>query len=190
MKNNRGITLVELIISISLISIVILFLFRLLVDVRYNKNKVDYARDNQQSRAMIMKSVQDDLLTNKLIRLSAEGSTSSKLKITFTFNLENNENIKSILIVTNKSVSYTNISEQTEKWTLPDSLENAYYQTKNILYKRNFDENSDYFSIWFRIPLIVKKDSENTIDDLEFFYIGKTNDINFNNFPSTGWLND
>ena len=45
--DNKGITLVELIVSIALISIVIMFLFRLLVDVRYSDNTTDYNRDNQ-----------------------------------------------------------------------------------------------------------------------------------------------
>ena len=48
-KNNKGITLVELIVSIALISIVIMFLFRLLVDVRYNENNMDFNRKNQQT---------------------------------------------------------------------------------------------------------------------------------------------
>ena len=85
MKNNRGITLVELIISISLISIVILFLFQLLVDVRYSDNRIDYARNNQQTRAVILKTIQDDFLDYGLIGLSDDGSTDEQLIITFKY---------------------------------------------------------------------------------------------------------
>ena len=55
--NNKGITLTELIISIALISIVILFLFRLLVDVRHVNNDTDFDRENQQTRAIILKTI-------------------------------------------------------------------------------------------------------------------------------------
>ena len=67
--DNKGITLVELIVSIALISIVIMFLFRLLVDVRYSDNTTDYNRDNQQKRATIIKYIQTDFLERKLIGL-------------------------------------------------------------------------------------------------------------------------
>ena len=74
--NQKGITLVELIISMALISIVIMFLFRLLVDVRYGENNTDFNRVNQQTRAVILKRVQQDFLDRKLIKIKDSSSES------------------------------------------------------------------------------------------------------------------
>lgn len=184
---NRGITLVELIISISLISIVVLFLFSLLVDVRYGNNKVDYSRDNQQKRALIIKRVQDDFLDYGLIGLNDTGSTSTILKINFTFGSSKT----GILTVTSDSVTYKDADGQTEKWLLEKEKENMKYNVRCVQYaKTGFNLEGEFFSIWFKIPLVVKTNSKNVIDDLEFSYIGKKNSVNDASFVNGLYLGD
>lgn len=173
MKNNRGITLVELIISISLISIVILFLFQLLVDVRYSDNRIDYARNNQQTRAVILKTIQDDFLDYGLIGLSDDGSTDEQLIITFKYP----DNKTGVLTVENTSVIYVKANGETEKWTLEPKNSYMKYNIRCVSYKNTYETDGEFFSIWLRIPLDVKKESKNVIDDLELFYIGKKSDV-------------
>lgn len=175
---NKGITLVELIISISLISIVIVFLFTLLVDVKANDNRIDYARDNQQNRAIIIKRVQDDFLDYGLIGLNTEGSTKSVLKINFKFQSDK----ESTLMVEEKAITYTSVNEEQEKWKLANEI--AKYNIHCVKYEAKFLSNNDYFTIWFRIPLSVKEESKNVIDDLEFFYLGKRFEKDDENFPT------
>lgn len=174
-------TLVELIISISLISIVVMFLFRLFVDVRYNDQKVDYERGNQQTRAIIIKMVQDDFLNEGLVGLNSTGSSASQLIVNFTFASGSHGQLK----VDNKSVIYQNANGEIEKWILDST---GQYNVRCVTYnKMGFEDNKgDFFAISFRIPLILKTESPNAIDDLEFSYLGKKTDIaNPNVFPNS-----
>lgn len=184
---NRGITLVELIISVSLISIVVLFLFSLLVDVRYSDNKVDYSRDNQQKRAIIIKRVQDDFLDYGLIGLNDTGSTTTKLIINFTFGSSKT----GILTITSDSVTYKDANGETEKWPLEKETESMKYNVRCVQYtKTGFDLEGEFFSIWFKIPLDVKANSKNAVDDLEFSYIGKKSGVSNTSFVNGLYLGE
>ena len=55
--NNKGLTLVELIISIVLVVVVMLFMYKLLSDVNNEKNDDSYAQENRVIRAEIIKKV-------------------------------------------------------------------------------------------------------------------------------------
>ena len=59
MLNKKGMTLLEIVISIALISVVMLFLFSLLNDIQYESKHSSYAKDFLVSRATIIKDVED-----------------------------------------------------------------------------------------------------------------------------------
>lgn len=184
--NNKGITLVELIISIGLISIVIMFLFRLLVDVRYSENNTDYNRSNQQTRAIILKNIQEDFLERKLNGLVDENSTNQELILKFSYA----DDTTGILTVSSDSITYTNDSG-TEKWLLEKENENTKLDVNCVsystsLFKTGLDTEGEYFYVRFTIPVVVNSKKKNYIDDLEFFYLGEKKDIENidNSFPN------
>lgn len=191
--NKKGITLIELIISISLISIVLIFLFSLLVDARNNDNQIDYDRKNQQTRAIIIKRVQDDFLNEDYRLISITNSESSLNKITFGFMSENGTKT-TILTIGENTITYKDLAGNTEKWKLGN--ESSSFSTcieyinpgeldKNF---ENSKTNSEFLAFKIRIPLTIKGKSENNvIDDLEFFYIGETNG-GIGDFPDTSNL--
>ena len=57
LKNKKGITIIELIVSISLISMVMMFMYRLLADVTFQKEDDFIATVNQEQRIEIMNTV-------------------------------------------------------------------------------------------------------------------------------------
>ncbi len=59
--NKKGITLVEIIISIALISIVLIFLFNLLVDVKDMNDEASINSDYLINKALILKNIEEDL---------------------------------------------------------------------------------------------------------------------------------
>lgn len=59
--NKKGITLVEIIISIALISIVLIFLFSLLVDVKDMNDEASINSDYLINKALMLKNIEEDL---------------------------------------------------------------------------------------------------------------------------------
>lgn len=176
--NNKGITLVELIVSIALISIVIMFLFRLLVDVRYSDSSIDYNRANQQKRAIILKTLQEDFLENKLIGLQdVTIPNTEELILNFTYA----DYTTGKLIVQSDSITYSFDNREVEKWTLEKENESTKFDIHCVKYSSGgFSEQenaSPFFYIKFTIPVVTNLKSNNYIDDLEFFYLGKKQDI-------------
>lgn len=183
--NNKGITLVELIVSIALISIVIMFLFRLLVDVRYSENNTDYNRENQQTRAIIIKTVETDFLERKLIGLDDSSSTENTFEVKFSYA----DGTTGILRAVSDSVTYTN-SAGTEKWRIEKETESTQLNIRCVSYQTSLFKTSDgeFFYVSFTIPVSVNQKKKNYIDDLEFFYLGEKKDLNPNAFPNSSSL--
>ena len=75
MLNNKGMSLVEVIISIALISVVLVFMIKLLIDVNNTQTNNDYAKDNQTIRTEILRAIHNDLNTKTL--RSVDGSSST-----------------------------------------------------------------------------------------------------------------
>lgn len=59
--NKKGMTLVEIIISIALISIVLIFLFSLLVDVKDMNDEASINSDYLINKALMLKNIEEDL---------------------------------------------------------------------------------------------------------------------------------
>ena len=60
--DNKGISIIELIISISLISVVMLFLYNLLSNVTFEKDDDYFASLNQANRIEIISTIEDNLM--------------------------------------------------------------------------------------------------------------------------------
>ena len=132
--NKKGMTLVEVIISVGLIAIVMLFLFSLLIDIEYENKHASYLKENQVNRATIIKTVQEDLLNNKLndVSISTNANTSS---INFIF-----ENFVSTMVVNKDSITYGN-----ETWPIEtNGNDEAYYDFENIKISKSSADNCSY----------------------------------------------
>jgi len=71
MKNNKGMTIVEIIVSISLISIILVFLLNLLITVKNYSDKTQSASELLINQAIITREIENDFLNYKLIGVSA-----------------------------------------------------------------------------------------------------------------------
>lgn len=178
--NKRGITLVEFIVSLALVSIVMIFLFNLLLDVQYNAKHGDFAKDNQMNRASILRTVMDDFNNLGLIGLRDESTSSSQLKLVFLYQSGDEKN----LIVEEKKISYGD-----EVWSMKSNNSTTKYQTNCIPFHYTSKNNtctgencSDYFSFHLRIPVVMQHQKDNQMDDLDFFYIGRNEDVLENAF--------
>lgn len=204
--NKKGMTLVEVIISVGLISVVMLFLFNLLLDMQYENSHASYLKENQVNRATIIKTVEEDLMNNTLNNVRIERNASNSI-IRFDFTT----------FVTELTVMKDRISYEGETWLLEtNGNADAYYDFENVKvnperdiescsYNLNVDSDGDgvcnyncdtnnngildeserstvnetfkscsSFKYYKVIVPAITGTEDNIIDDLEFFYIGRT----------------
>ena len=56
--NNKGLTITELLVSVALVSVVMLFLYRMLADVTFQKDNDFFASNNQEQRIEIIDKIE------------------------------------------------------------------------------------------------------------------------------------
>ena len=172
MLNKRGMTLVELLLSLSLVSIVVLLMYNLILRINQMRDNAGFAINNQTNRLEIIKTIENDLIdhrpvdvikeNNKIIFEYANGFIST---IEF-FNEDNrdyivyipyaDENYKSKWLMKNASINYEGI--------IACSSGNAFKLTIMILTPEEFN-NKIY---------------NNSLDDIEISYVFN-HDLDFDN---------
>ena len=170
--NNKGSTLLELIISIALISVILVFMVRLLVDLNDSETNNKYAKKNQVIRAEILRTIENDLQTKTLIDIR-DNSTTSNLIVTFKFE----DNKESSINVLKDKLTYKNTDGKTRTWTLKE----GYFDITQVPVDFNQDEN--IYSLIIYIPVYTTnefntKNNNNLLDDILVSYIGRTEDLN------------
>lgn len=170
--NNKGSTLLELIISIALISVILVFMVRLLVDLNDSETNNKYAKKNQVIRAEILRTIENDL-QNKIITNIRDNSTTSNLIITFKFDGNKESNIN----VLKDKLTYKNTDGKTRTWTLKE----GYFDITQSPVDFNQDEN--IYSLIIDIQVYTTnefntKNNNNLLDDILVSYIGRTKDLN------------
>ena len=186
--NNKGMSLMELLVSIVLISIVLTFLFQLLTDLKNETTNNDFAYNNQINRAEIIKTIKSDLEKNSLIGIS--DNTADNIKISFHY-----LNGKTSILSTKKEnyknelgeddirylISYTNVLGEKTSWTIKGGdIGNCY---DFVFYKDSLTNNYHFkLNIYVYNNPYHEKNSEkinNPVDDIEITYAN--NSINLSN---------
>ena len=185
--NKKGFTLIELMVSIALISIVMIFLFQLLNDLSYNANYPKYARTNQVNRAEIIKNIQAELLDNPIVRKPELHVESDNAYIIFDFasgELSRSRlTVKSDLISFddkfsfkmdsgNEGASYDYNHIKIEMF--PETDSQKCQNSKNAL-GTNIKKCMKYVYYIIKIPVSTYEEATN-IDDIEIFLIEQSPD--------------
>lgn len=161
--NKKGFTMTELIVSIAIIAVVMIFLVNLLVDIRYDKKNELYDTKNQINRAEIIKTIQNDLDGKVITGITDTGSSSNNLVVNITTN--DNDNSNHIIKADSNHISYTS-NNKTTKWSLEKNNDETYIKTSDVelkVIKCNKTDNSNLTCdtndkiIIINIPIIVDK---------------------------------
>lgn len=108
--NKKGVTLVELVVSISLISIVLVFLLRLLIQLREMDDKSLKMLEYQEKTSLIIKYVQDEI----------KDYNDCTFKLSNSLTIEcSNEDVNMIISKSSNIISIKNDAE-TKKYIFPD----------------------------------------------------------------------
>ena len=184
--NKKGFTMVELLVSIALIAIVMVFLVRLLVDVRYDGVNEQYDTKDQINRAEIIKTIERDFMDEAITSINDSGSTASNLKINISTISGKDATIE---INQEDSFIYT-FNGNRKKWSLKNKENNSethYKKTKIVLEVIKGVGSNDYLLI-LDIPLLVDESmakysedhkevlNDNTMDNIRLtFYANEEN---------------
>jgi len=158
--NKKGLTILEVLISLSIVSIVILLLIKVMFSLDNINNDKSYASSDEIKRTEIIKNIESDFLELKLNGISInEGEYTT---ITFKY-LNGNKTLK----VYDDKVIYDDIT-----YTL--SSENATYSKCNAYTYLDLENN--YYLITLNIPVLINNNNTTLNDDLTLTYLGLKND--------------
>lgn len=118
MKNKKGYTLVELIVGLSLLSIIIVFMMSLLVDLKAKENEEGIDTEAQVLQATLSKTINSDINKYGVDNFSSIVSTNENediIKITFKDNTS-----KYITITNDTNISYGSLEETEMIKDLPE----------------------------------------------------------------------
>ena len=155
--NKKGFTMTELIVSIAIIAVVMIFLVNLLVDIRYDKKNELYDTKNQINRAEIIKTIQNDLDGKVITDVTDRESSLKKLVV----NIKTNDNNTHTIQADNNHISYISSSGKKTKWSLEKNNDETYIKTSDVELKvikcPNLTCDSNDKIIIINIPIIVDK---------------------------------
>lgn len=161
MKNKKGVTILELLISISVISIVILLLIKVMFSLTKINNSDTYASSDEIGRTEIIKNIESDFLKLKLNGFTI--SNTNNLTINFTY-----ENETKKLVVEDRTLTYDN-----ETYTL-ESNNATYNLCPTIIFE---DLENDYYLLKVIIPVLIKNENTTENDDIILTYLGLKNEF-------------
>ena len=152
--NKKGVTLVELVVSISLISIVLVFLLRLLIQLREMDDKSLKMLEYQEKTSLIIKYVQDEI----------KDYNDCTFKLSNSLTIEcSNEDVNMELKSDNNKITIKNDAE-TKKYIFPDDA-----KIGEIVTKKAGDNESNN---WYIYKIDVTDDKDN-IYPIEITYYKK-----------------
>ena len=160
--NKRGVTLLELLISISLLSVILLLLVKVMFSLDQINNNKTYASSDEIIRTEIIKKIESDFLNLKLKGISIAKDNTIKI----VFNYESGT--KELKIEKNK------LSYDSQTYTLKSK--NALYDLcPRYLYQELDDQ---YYLISISIPVLIEGVNTTEDDDIILTYIGLKNSEN------------
>lgn len=170
--NNRGVSLIELIISVGLISVVIVFIYNLIADVNTKMTNPDFAIQNQVNRFEIIKAVQNDALQNPI---SSIIKSSGRIVIYFKDGKTSTLAYTYANMFDGDIITYTNRNGLPTKWI----LDKGCYVTRTYS-QISVVGSSSSIGFTIKIPIYTTSalnDSgdNNPLDDLIFIF---ANDLN------------
>lgn len=166
MKKKNGMTMVEILLSVALISLVIVFVFNILIDLRQEETFSKYKSSDQLNRSIITKTIQDDLIAKggltDILSCNRNGLISC-------VELHYADHNVGFIKVAKDYISYESTDSGLEKW----SLEAGEYSS---IFSYCYNESNDHKKYMMRLyyPVNLKGNPlENRMNfDIEILYIG------------------
>lgn len=187
--NNKGVTIVELLVSLALLSVVLMFLYNLLSNVTFEKNTDFIANSNQANRIDIINTIETDLILDNNIEKDKNQTTENRLvlKGTKTYKIiitENtlayyvNNTIQNTWKIKGGKLGKINCENTLGGTTTSDNITECKSDSYNtpIVCTDNVTSLDSIKITECTIPVYTtnvdnSKDNNNTLDDITFSFI-------------------
>ncbi len=170
--NNKGVTIVELLVTVALLSVVLMFLYNLLSSVTFEKDNDYIANSNQANRIDIINTFERDLLLDNDVSIDTTNTNDTILVLNGT----NNTKIYIIKVTDDTLTYYSDYNDDScvpQKWKIKGgTLGIVKCETKG-----GESTSTDVVEITeCTIPVYTNnvnnsKDNNNTLDDITFSFI-------------------
>lgn len=163
MLNKKGMSLIELVIAVALISVVIVFLYSLLSDLNNEITNSNFAINNQINRFEIIKTVQNDALGEDIKDINIDNNNN-------IITIKYESGLTTIINYTETSVTVTDKYSLKTKWEIDDTVCYFGEATESTF-------SSSYFEGYeISLPVYTTNDSNNSsnnnvLDDITFTFI-------------------
>ena len=169
--NNKGLSLLELIISISLVSVVLIFFYNIIGDLNNEITNFEISLNNQDERFEVIKTIQSDFNKNKDFKnpsITITGNSNYK-NIVFkegAFVSTLNISKKTIDGVSREVIMYTSSTKKKTSWVLEKDV---IIGIDDIKISNDYDSGS-----YVHIPIYTannknNKEKNNLIDDIHLY---------------------
>ncbi|MDY4544536.1 MAG: prepilin-type N-terminal cleavage/methylation domain-containing protein [Bacilli bacterium] len=187
--NNKGVTIVELLVSLALLSVVLMLLYNLLSNVTFEKNTDFIANANQANRIDIINTIEHDLLNDndisidesqtKVTRLVLKGTKNYVISITEnTLAYYVNNDIQNTWKIKGGKLGEINCENTLGGTTTSDNVTECKSDSYNtpIVCTDNLNALDSIKITECTIPVYTtnvdnSKENNNTLDDITFSFI-------------------
>ena len=192
--NNKGMTLMELLVSIVLVGIVLTFLFQLLTDLQHETENNNYAYNNQVNRTDAIYTIEKDLQKYTLVGVK-DASTNDNLVIEFHYIAGDGTKTTTLKSDfkeytdefgdTQKTyyLRYTDYNNEKYSWEMKGAILDTCGTFKYFI-----SSTSDNYYFKLNIPVYNKvynernnKDRNNAVDDIEITFADYKRDLRITN---------
>lgn len=185
--DKKGFTMTELMVSIAIIAVVMVFLVKMLIDVRYDNRNELYDTKNQINRAEIIKTIQNDLDEKVITSINDRGSADNNLVININaININTNSNTSATIEAVTQDgeeyIKYRSTSNKNYKWMIERNNKETYIKKNDIVLsviecsnegKTEKEPNCDTQDkiIRINIPIIIdnstlRRDNDSQMDNI------------------------
>lgn len=161
--NNKGVTIIELLVSVALVSVVLMFLYNLLSNVTFEKTTDFIASTNQANRIDIITTIENDLILDNDVELVESQTTARKVVM-------KGKNGKYQIVITDDTLKYSVKGVLQNTWKIKGG------KFGDIECISEGDKTKVIQITQCTIPVYTtnvnnKKDNNNTLDDIIFSFI-------------------
>lgn len=161
--NNKGVTIIELLVSVALVSVVLMFLYNLLSNVTFEKTTDFIASTNQANRIDIITTIENDLILDNDVELVESQTTARKVVM-------KGKNGQYQIVITDDTLKYSVKGVLQNTWKIKGG------KFGDIECISEGDKTKVIQITQCTIPVYTtnvnnKKDNNNTLDDIIFSFI-------------------